>query len=81
MRIIQDGNEEKKCFMKVTCECDAVLEVVPGDFKVVLDQNLGYMSLSEYYYTCPYCNRTNSIPYNQLSEDMRIELEKRSNIW
>ena len=80
MKIIQEGKKEK-CSMEVTCrECGSILEIEPDDIEVILDQNMGYMSLSNFKYTCPCCNRINLMSFDELSEDMKVELEKRESI-
>lgn len=80
MRIIKKGRR-KKCFMEVTCkECGAILEICSNDIRVKLDEHLGIMSLGKFLFECPFCKRINIMVSDELSDDMRSELEKRETL-
>ena len=67
--------------MEVICkECDATLEICPDDIKVKRDEYFGTLSSGKFIFECLCCNRINIMSRDELSNDMRSEIEKRANL-
>ena len=72
MKIIRKGKKiEGK--MRVICKtCKAELEIVAADIKKEPDDGI---YPGNYYYICPCCCRNNTVAYNELSDEIRLNMK------
>ncbi len=72
MKVIKEGKKIQDT-MRVTCKtCGAELEIQAGDLKRIPEDRP--FDPTTYSYKCPCCRRTNYMRYEDLTEEIRFDL-------